>query len=248
MAHQPTNVQYHVAAPVALTEQELQTAMSTPTIQQRIADVNAIAGTIANANYSNPIVLTKAFEMFQISTHNVHSIGSQDSHDMGKLFSAAQASLQRVQDCILTRLGFTTDDINVDELDKQYLTVPFESPGLRHKRIAELRFTVLNDLYTEIVKTDQSLSDFPRVQQVIRIALGEAVRYYHDSSGWWTNLTLLRETDLQNPWDQHAWNVLMCKFATAVLFMMAKSVGDKFGGCIVELLGTKIPATGFAFE
>ena len=123
MAPRPSDVQPQVAVPISLTDQELQTAMSTPTIQQRIADVNAIARTILNVDHSDPVALTKAFEMFQISTHNIDNIGHQNPQEMGTLFSAAQMSLQYLQACVLTRLGCTTDDIDIDELDKEYPTL-----------------------------------------------------------------------------------------------------------------------------
>jgi hypothetical protein len=248
MAHQPTNVQDRVAAPVALTEQELQTAMSTSTIRQRISDVSTIARATLNVDYSDPILLTKAFEMFQISTHNIHNIDYQSPHEMRNLFSAAQTSLQCLQACILTRLGFAVDDIKVDVLEEQYTTLQFESVKFKLEGIALLRLTMLTEFYAEIVKAQKSLSDMPQVQQAIRITLGEAVRYYQESSASWANLELLSGADLQNPFHRVMWKGLMFNFATAILLMMAKSVGDKFGGCIVELLGTKIPPFGFAFE
>ena len=102
--------------------------------------------------------------------------------------------------------------------------------------------------YRKIVEAKQNLSNLPEVQQATRTTLGEAVPYYSNSDGSWDNLLVLTNYDLRDPDDRRIWNALMLNFAADVLIMMAKSVGSKFDGCIVELFGTRIPTFGFAFE
>jgi hypothetical protein len=219
--------------------------MSNTDILQRATDAHGINLDIDRAD---PLCITKAFELFQISTHNVQNLLPQNRYKKRELFVEAQAALEFLHDHIVARLGVDTANFDADALEEAYPPKhmqPIQMQTWSQNKIA--RYTALTTVYSRILRlrgdelTSLGLANCPEVKTGIRIALGEQVLYTFDDTQK-TTLNALGDAGQGNANEQLAWTKLMYEFATGILIHLAVSVAEKFNWQSVELLGTRVPS------
>lgn len=230
-----------------MSAQELITASSSATVRECVAEVDSILQTLGGRHnvHADAYCVIKAFEMLQISTHNLHKIDIASGYERRKLFKAANSSLQSLVACISTRLNLPLPTSG--QIENMEQTPTFLYPDLTLSNLyVEQTVKKLSQQYNDIIQNpDFYDAELAGVQSLMRAVLGDLMDDSNELDIKQSPLVKFAKEFLSEG-EFLRFNGRRYGIAFRLVVFMAIAISLRFKNQAVHVMGTAIPASVFA--